>query len=78
MRIVNFLFVLMLAVGLAFGSAYVFGTATVQAEEQAEPGSEMENEAAGDEEEAVEENTADADTAEDEMPGGEMEDDAAQ
>ncbi len=78
MRVVTFIFALMLVMGLSFGGASFVGTQAAFADDKVEgemPGGEMEDAAEG--------NTAGADapaaedTAEGEIPGGEMEDDAA-
>ena len=73
MRVLTFIFALMLVMGLSFGGASIITSQPVIAEEGETAGGEMADEAAGDEtgaEEATEE------TAEGELPGGEMADDA--
>ena len=73
MRVVTFIFALMLVMGLSFGGASYVGTQAAFADE-AEEG-EMEDAADGNTKGA--DAPAAEDTAEGEMPGGEMEDDAA-
>ena len=78
MRVVTFIFALMLVMGLSFGGASYVGTQAAFADEAEEgemPGGEMEDPADGNTKGA--EAPAAADTAEGEMPGDEMEDDAA-
>jgi len=78
MRVVTFIFALMLVMGLSFGGASFVGTQSSFADDQVEgemPGGEMEDAAEGNMEEA--DAPAAEDTAEGEMPGGDMEDDAA-
>jgi len=77
MRVVTFIFALMLVVGLSFGGASFVGTQAAFADkaEGEMPGGEMEDAAEGNTEDA--DAPAAEDTAEGEMPGGEMEDDAA-
>ena len=78
MRVVTFIFALMLVMGLSFGGASYVGTQAAFADEAVEgemPGGEMEDAAEGNTEGA--DAPAAEDTAEGEMPGGEMEDDAA-
>ena len=70
MRVVTFIFALMLVMGLSFGGASYIGTQAAFADE-----GEMEDAAEGNTEGA--DAPAAGDTAEGEMPGGEMEDDAA-
>lgn len=73
MRLLTFLFALMLVMGVSFGGASIITSQPVIAEEGETAGGEMADEAAGDEEGAEE---AMEDTAEGEIPGGEMADDA--
>ena len=78
MRVVTFIFALMLVMGLSFGGASFVGTQASFADDKVEgemPGGEMEDAAEGNMEEA--DAPAAEDTAEGEMPGGDMEDDAA-
>jgi hypothetical protein len=79
MRVVTFIFALMLVMGLSFGGASFVGSqAAFAADEAAEgemPGGEMED--AADENTEAADAPAAEDTAEGEMPGGDMEDDAA-
>ncbi len=78
MRVVTFIFALMLVMGLSFGGASFVGTQSAFAEDTAEgemPGGEMEDAAEGNTEAA--DAPAAEDTAEGEIPGGDMEDDAA-
>ncbi len=81
MRVVTFIFALMLVMGLSFGGASLVGTQSAIAEnhetapEGEMPGGEMEDAAEGNTEGA--DAPAAEDTAEGEIPGGEMEDDAA-
>ena len=76
MRVVTFIFALMLVVGLSFAGASFVGTQAALADhhEKNDYG-EMEDAADGNTEGA--DAPAAEDTAEGEMPGGEMEDDAA-
>ncbi|MEX0998537.1 MAG: hypothetical protein WD000_01060 [Thermodesulfobacteriota bacterium] len=83
MRVVTFIFALMLVMGLSFGGASLVGTQAAFADnhEAAAPegeiqGGEMTDDAAGNTEGA--DAPAAEDTAEGEMPGGEMTDDAAE
>ncbi len=81
MRVITFIFALMLVMGLSFGGASFVDTQAALADhheqdDQGEmPGGEMEDAAEGNTKGA--DAPAAADTAEGEMPGGEMEDDAA-
>lgn len=75
MRLLTFMFALMLVMGVSFGGASIITSQPVMAEEGETAGGEMTDEAAGDEEGAEE---ASDETDEGEMPGGEMEDDAEQ
>ena len=75
MRVVTFIFALMLVMGLSFGGASYVGTQAAFADEGEIPGGEMEDAAEGNTKGA--DAPAAEDTAEGEMPGGEMEDDAA-
>jgi len=82
MRVVTFIFALMLVMGLSFGGASLVGTQSAFADNQEEaapegemPGGEMTDDAAGNMEDA--DAPAAEDTAEGEIPGGEMTDDAA-
>ena len=81
MRVVTFIFALMLVMGLSFGGASLVGTQAAFAEhhetapEGEMPGGEMEDGAEAPAEGA--DAPAAEDTAEGEIPGGEMEDDAA-
>ena len=75
MRLLTFLFALMLVMGVSFGGASIITSQPVIAEEGETAGGEMTDEAAGNEEAAEE---AAEDTTEGEMPGGEMADDAEQ
>ncbi len=84
MRVLTFIFALMLVVGLSFGGTTFVGTHTAFADDKVEgemPGGEMEDDAAGNMKGAADDAVdAAADEAKDamgEMPGGEMEDDAA-
>ncbi len=75
MRVLTFIFALMLVMGLSFGGSSLIGSQSVMAEEAAEEaGGEMADDAAGDEKGAE---ATTEETAEGEMPGGEMEDEAA-
>jgi len=81
MRVVTFVFALMLVMGLSFGGASLVGTQTAFADETAAPegeiqGGEMTDDAAGNMEDA--DAPAAEDTAEGEVPGDEMKDDAAE
>ena len=73
MRLLTFLFALMLVVGVSFGGASIITSQPVIAEEAETAGGEMADEAAGDDEGAE---AATEETAEGEIPGGEMADDA--
>ena len=73
MRMLTFIFALMLLMGVSFGGASIITSQPVIAEEGETAGGEMADEAAGDEEGA---DAATDETAEGELPGGEMEDDA--
>lgn len=81
MRVLTFVFALMLVMGLSFGGASVVGTQSAIAEhhetapEGEIPGGEMENEADGNTEGAE---VPEAETTEEEgeIPGGDMKDDA--
>ena len=81
MRVVTFIFALMLVMGLSFGGASLVGTQTALAEHHEKapegemPGGEMEDAAEAPAEGA--DAPAAEDTAEGEIPGGDMEDDAA-
>ena len=81
MRVVTFIFALMLVVSLSFAGASFVGTQAALADHHEKndygeiPGGEMEDAADGNTEGA--DAPAAEDTAEGEMPGGEMEDDAA-
>lgn len=83
MRVVTFIFALMLVMGVSFGGASLVSThtAAIAQSDEAAPEGEMPG---GEMEDAAEENTEEADapeaedTAEGEIPGGEMEDEAAQ
>ena len=82
MRVVTFIFALMLVMGVSFGGASLVGTQSAFAEEheaEAAPEGEMPG---GEMEDAAEGNTdgsgSDVESTEGEMPGGEMEDDAAE
>ncbi len=84
MRVVTFIFALMLVMGLSFGGASLVGTHAAFADDKVEgemPGGEMADDAAGNAQEAAEDAAGDAaDAAKDAMgetPGGEMPDDAA-
>ena len=85
MRVVTFIFALMLVMGLSFGGASFVGTQATFADDKAEgemPGGEMADDAAGNAQDAAEGAADDAaDAAKDAMgetPGGEMPDDAAE
>jgi len=81
MRVVTFIFALMLVMGLSFGGASYVGTQAAFADHHEKddygemPGGEMEDAADGNMKGA--DAPATGDTAEGEMPGGEMKDDAA-
>jgi len=78
MRVLTFVFALMLVMGLSFGGASFVGTQASFADDKVEgemPGGEMEDGAEAPAEGA--EAPAAEDTAEGEIPGGEMTDDAA-
>jgi len=81
MRVVTFIFALMLVMGLSFGGASLVGTQAAFAEHHEKapegemPGGEMEDGAEAPAEGA--DAPAAEDTAEGEIPGGEMKDDAA-
>jgi len=80
MRVVTFIFALMLVMGLSFGGASLVGTQAAFADEAAAPegeiqGGEMTDDAAGNVEDA--DAPAAPDTAEGEIPGGDIPDDAA-
>ena len=74
MRLLTFLFALMLVMGVSFGGASIITSQPAMADEAAETaGGEMADDAAGNDEGAE---AATEETAEGEIPGGEMEDDA--
>lgn len=73
MRLLTFLFALMLVMGLSFGGASLITSQPVIAEEGETAEGEMADDAAGDDEGAE---AATEETAEGEIPGGEMADDA--
>ncbi len=73
MRLLTYLFALMLVMGVSFGGASIITSQPVMAEEGETAGGEMTDEAAGDDEGAE---AATDETAEGEIEGGEMADDA--
>ena len=82
MRVVTYIFALMLVMGVSFGGASFISSQTAFAENhetEAAPEGEMPG---GEMEDAAEGNTdgsgSDVESTEGEMPGGEMEDDAAE
>lgn len=73
MRLLTFMFALMLVMGVSFGGASIITSQPVIAEEGETAGGEMADEAEGNKEEAE---AATEETAEGEIPGGEMADEA--
>ncbi|MEM7009162.1 MAG: hypothetical protein AAF462_08520 [Thermodesulfobacteriota bacterium] len=85
MRVVTFIFALMLVMGLSFGGSSLVGTQSAIAESHEDaadpageiPGGEMADDATDAAEGAMEDAKDAGKDAMGEMPGGEMEDDAA-
>jgi len=76
MRLLTYLFALMLVMGISFGGASIITSQPVMAEEGETAGGEMTDEAEGNKEGAEEATDESTESAEGEIPGGEMTDDA--